>query len=106
LVGITIRYSYKFVNHNQTFIPYFDVRSHDEIFIRRTWYSVLPSLYATISCRIKKAVVGATQLITALVSIHSSMTILAGDCNKLANRIIPIMEQLPITTPYRRHRQQ
>jgi len=25
---------------------------------------------------------------------------------KLANRVIPIMEQLPITTPYRHHRQQ
>jgi len=33
-------------------------RSHHEIFIRRSWYSVLPSLDATISCRIKKAVVG------------------------------------------------
>ena len=40
-------------------------RSHHEIFIRRSWYSVLPSLDATISCRIKKAVVGVTQLITA-----------------------------------------
>jgi len=53
------------------------------MFIRRSWYSVLPSLDATISCRIKKAVVGVTQLITALggqsalVSIHSSMTFLA-----------------------------
>jgi len=52
-------------------------RSHHEIFIRRSWYSVLPSLDATISCRIKKAVVGMIQLITALVSIHSSMTFLA-----------------------------
>ena len=52
-------------------------RSHHEIFIRRSWYSVLPSLDATISCRIKKAVVGVTQLITALVSIQSSMTFLA-----------------------------
>jgi len=52
-------------------------RSHHEIFIIRSWYSVLPSLDATISCRIKKAVVGVTQLITALVSIHSSMTFLA-----------------------------
>jgi len=43
-------------------------RSHHEIFIRRSWYSVLPSLDATISCRIKKTVVGVTQLITALVS--------------------------------------
>ena len=50
-------------------------RSHHEIFIRRSWYSVLPSLDSTISCRIKKAVVG--QLITALVSIPSSMTFLA-----------------------------
>jgi len=33
-------------------------RSHHEIFIRRSWYSVFPSLDATISCRIKKAVVG------------------------------------------------
>jgi len=38
------------------------LRSHHEIFIRRSWYSVLPSLDATISCRIKKAVVGVTQL--------------------------------------------
>jgi len=52
-------------------------RSHHDIFIRRSWNSVLPSLDATISCRIKKAVVGMIQLITALVSIHSSMTFLA-----------------------------
>ena len=44
--------------------------------IFRSWNSVLPSLDATISCRIKKAVAGVTQLITALVSIHSSMTFL------------------------------
>jgi len=53
---------------------YLTFRSHHEILIRRRWYSVLSSLDATISCRIKKAVVGVTQLITALVSIHSSMT--------------------------------
>jgi len=52
-------------------------RSHHEIFIRRSWHSVLPNLDATISCRIKKAVVGVAQLITSLVSIHSSMTFLA-----------------------------
>jgi len=40
------------------------------------WYSVLPSIDATISCRIKKAVVGVTHLVTAFVSIHSSMTFL------------------------------
>ena len=51
--------------------------NHHEIFIRRSWYSILPSLDATIICRIKKMVVGVTQLITALVSIHSSMTFLA-----------------------------
>jgi len=38
--------------------------------------SVLPSLDATISYHIKKAIVGMTQLTTALVSIHSSMTFL------------------------------
>jgi len=42
----------------------------------RSWYSVLPSLDATISCGIKKAVVCVTQLMTALVSIHSPMTFL------------------------------
>ena len=52
-------------------------RSHHDIFIRRSWNSVLPSLDATISCRIKKAVVGVTQLVTTFVSIHSSMTFLA-----------------------------
>jgi len=41
--------------------------SDHEIFIRRSWYSVLLSPDATISCRIKKAVVGMTQLITALI---------------------------------------
>jgi len=41
-------------------------RSHHKIFITRSWYSVLPSLDATISCRIKKAVVGVTHLITDL----------------------------------------
>jgi len=52
-------------------------RSHHEIFIRRSWYSVLPSLDVTISCRVKKAVVGVTQLVTALVSIHSTKTFLS-----------------------------
>ena len=46
-------------------------QSHHEIFIRRSWYSVLPSLDATISCHIKKAVVGVTQLITAFMFIGS-----------------------------------
>jgi len=58
-------------------------RSHHEISIRRSWYSVLPSLDVMISCRIKKAVVGVTQPITALTSIHSSMTFLADMYNFL-----------------------
>ena len=37
-----------------------------EIFIRRSWYSVLPRLDATIDYRVKKAVMGMTELITAL----------------------------------------
>ena len=37
-------------------------RSHHEIFTRRTWYSVLPSLDETISSYIKKAVVGDNRL--------------------------------------------
>jgi len=54
----------KFIYHNQNLILTF--RSHREIFIRRSWYSVLPSLGARISCHIKKVVVGVTQLITDL----------------------------------------
>jgi len=42
-----------------------------------SWWVLVPSLDAMISCRIKKAVVGVTQLITALISIHSSMTFFA-----------------------------
>ena len=66
----------KFINHNQTFIPYFDISISSQDVHQKSWYSVLPSLDATISCRIKKAVVGVAQLITALVSIHSSMIFL------------------------------
>ena len=44
-------------------------RSHHETFIRRSWYSVLPDLDATINCHIKKTVVGMTQLIAALIMI-------------------------------------
>ena len=42
-------------------------RSHHETFIRRSWYSVPPDLYVTISCHIKKMVVGMTHLIAALI---------------------------------------
>jgi len=35
-------------------------RSHHETSTRRSWYSVLPDLDATISCHIKKTVVGVT----------------------------------------------
>ena len=67
----------KFINHNQTFIPYFEVSISSQDVHQKSWYSVLPSLDATISCRVKKAVVGVAQLITALISIHSSMIFLA-----------------------------
>jgi len=38
---------------------------------------IIPGLDATIDCRIKKAVIGVTELITALVSIHGSLTFLS-----------------------------
>jgi len=52
-------------------------RSHHETFIRRSWYSVPPDLDVTISCHIKKTVVGVTQLIAALITIHWSVAFLA-----------------------------
>ena len=78
--------SRKFMNHNQNFDTSFwrfDFRSYHRMKIRRSWYSVLPSLDAMITCCIKKAVVGVTQLIAALVSIHSSMTLFADMCSFL-----------------------
>ena len=53
-------------------------RSLTEIFIRTSWYSVLPRLNTMIDCRVKKAVIGVTELITALVSIHGSLNFLSG----------------------------
>jgi len=50
-------------------------RSHHEVFIRRSWYSVLPSLDATMLSHQERGSV--TQLITALVSIHSSVAFLS-----------------------------
>jgi len=47
-------------------------RSHHETFIRRSWYSVLPDLDMTISCHVKKTVVGMIQLIAALITIPFS----------------------------------
>ena len=47
-------------------------QSLSEIFIGRSWYSVLPRLNATIDCQVKKAVMGLTHLITVLVSIYVS----------------------------------
>jgi len=41
-------------------------RSHHETFIRRSWYSVIPHLDVTISCHVKKTVVGMS---------HESMTV-------------------------------
>ena len=52
-------------------------QSVTEIFMGRSWYSVLPRLDATISCRLKKVVVGVADLATALVSIHGLMTVLS-----------------------------
>jgi len=37
-------------------------RSQSEAFIRRSWYSVIPVLDTTARCRVKKAVVGVTEL--------------------------------------------
>ena len=51
-------------------------RSLAAIFIIRNWYSVPPRLDVTISCRIAKAVVGVSELITVLVLIHGLMTFL------------------------------
>jgi len=45
-------------------------------FISRSWYSVLPDLDVTISCHIKKMVIGMTQLIAALNTIHRSVAFL------------------------------
>jgi len=57
--------------------------------------SGLPSLDATISCRIKKAVVGVTQLLAALVSIHSSTK----PVHRLQIRQIAHNYTAPPTTP-------
>ena len=48
-----------------------------EAFIRRSWYSVLSVLDSTGICRVKKAVVGVTELIAALVPIHGEFAVLA-----------------------------
>ena len=42
-------------------------RPQSEAFIRRSWNSVLPVLDTTERCRVKKAVIGVTELIAALV---------------------------------------
>ena len=71
---IWLVYQYKYKIHKSQPKLYYLIltfRSHNEIFIRRSWYwySVLPSLDATISCRIKKAVVGVTQLTAFLMRL-------------------------------------
>jgi len=40
-----------------------------EAFIRRSWYSVLAVLDMMRGCRVKKAVVGVTELVAALIPI-------------------------------------
>ena len=64
---------------NTTKINYLKLtfRPQLEAFIRRSWYSVLPVLDTTERCRVKKAVVGVTELIAALVPIHSVLAFLA-----------------------------
>jgi len=57
-------------------------RSHQEIFIRRSWYSVLQNLDATISCRIKKAVVGVTQLTTQGRHNRMCIKVPCANCDK------------------------
>jgi len=52
-------------------------RRQSEGFIRRSWYSFLPVLDTTGRCRVKKAVVGVTELIAALVPIHDTLAFLA-----------------------------
>ena len=47
-------------------------RCHHEIFIRRSWYSVLPSLDATISCHIKKTIVALAYHVHANKANHTS----------------------------------
>ena len=47
-----------------------------EAFIRRSWYSVLLVLDMAGRCHVKKAVVGVTELIAALVTIHSVLAFL------------------------------
>jgi len=48
-------------------------RPQSEAFIRRSWYSVLPALDTT---GVKKAVIDMTELIAALVPIHSMLALL------------------------------
>jgi len=49
-----------------------------EAFIGISWYSVLPVLDTTGRYRVKKAVVGVTELIAALVPIHRMLAFFAG----------------------------
>jgi len=59
LVGISIKVENSYITTEIIILYFLTFRSHREIFTRRScWYSVIPSLDATISCRIKKAVVG------------------------------------------------
>jgi len=48
-------------------------RSHHEAFIRRSWYSVLADLDATISCHIKNTVVGVMTLFLEIVRMKLLM---------------------------------
>jgi len=47
-----------------------------EVFIRRSWYSVLPVLDTTGRRRVKKAVVCVAQLVAALITVHGLLSFL------------------------------
>jgi len=64
------------MKHNQINYLKLAFLPQSEAFIRRSWYSVLLVLDTTGRCRVKKAVIGVTELIAALVPIHSVLAFL------------------------------
>jgi len=69
--------SRKFIYHNVNCNTLF---LHFKIFIRRSWYSVLPSLDAVISCHMKKAVVGVDSISHCLVTYIVGLEVLVALC--------------------------
>ena len=74
---VKILYWTLFISHNQKYINLLMFWSLSETFITRSWYSVLPGLVTTRSCRVKKAVISVAELIAALVSVHGLLIFLA-----------------------------